>query len=359
MSRTRNLDGIPLYKGVVRPLLFLLPPEGSHNLVLWLLKRWMVRKTLQLLSSSYDVRDPRLHVKIAGLNFPSPIGLAAGFDKNCHVLPQMIALGFGYVVGGTVLLAPQPGNPSPRLARISKDKSLLNSLGFPSQGVAGVRENLEKLDGLSRPLVISVSGSNLSDLIACYRAIEPLVDAVELNISSPNTNALKAYQDQSAFSELLGEVNDFRKKPLFTKLPAYSTPQDRELVLGLARIARERGVDGITAPNTKPVPTHLLAMGKGGLSGRSVTEDTIRTVHDMRRELGKDIAINATGGIFEAEDAYRALEAGADTVQIYTSLIYEGPGVVAKINRGLLRLIDQSGAGSVAKLTRRNIIPKE
>jgi dihydroorotate dehydrogenase len=359
MNCTRSLDGVSLYKGVVRHLLFLLPPEKSHNLVLWLLKRWMARKTLQLLSPSYNVRDPRLHVKIAGLDFPSPIGLAAGFDKNCQVLPQMVALGFGYIVGGTVMLSAQPGNPSPRLIRLSKDKSLMNSLGFPSQGVAGIRENLEKLGVLSRPLVVSVSGSNFSDLVTCYRAIEPLVDAVELNISSPNTSALKAYQDQSVFSKLLGEVNSFRKKPLFTKLPAYSTPQDRELVLGLARIAREHGVDGITAPNTRPVPTHLLAMGKGGLSGRSVTEDTLRTVHDMRRELGKDVAINATGGIFEAEDAYRALEAGADTVQIYTSLIYEGPGVVAKINRGLLRLIDESGVGSVAKLTRQNTPPTE
>ena len=346
------LEGMQLYKRVARPVLFKLPPEFTHNSVAWLLRRFVTRRTLQALSSSYDVQDPRLRVDIAGLTFPSPVGLAAGFDKNCEILPAMMDIGFGYVVGGTVMFAARSGNPSPRLVRLPKEQSLINSMGFPSKGMVRVRHNLRRLREHSRPLVVSVSGLTLSELVACHTAIEPLADAVELNISSPNTNALRTYQDPAVFADLLKQVSDSRSRPLFVKLPAYSDSQGRELVLDLVRIARENGVDAITVPNATPVAAPMLATGKGGLSGRAIFEDTLRIVREVRAEAGRDMAINASGGIFSAEDAYRALEAGADTVQLFTALIYEGPGVVANINRGLLRLLEESGVPSIAKVTR-------
>ena len=352
------MEGRQLYKRVARPVLFRLPPELTHSAMAWLLRRFVARRTLQALFSSYDVQDPRLRVDIAGLEFPSPVGLAAGFDKNCEILPAMMDLGFGYVVGGTVMYVARAGNPSPRLVRLPKERSLINSMGFPSKGMMRVRRNLRRLSNLSRPLVVSVSGLTLSELVACHAAIEPLADAVELNISSPNTNALRTYQDPAVFADILEQVNDSRSRPLFVKLPAYSDPQGRELVLSLISIARERGVDAITVPNTTPVAAPMLATGKGGLSGRAVFEDTLRIVKEARSEAGRDMAINASGGIFSAEDAYRALEAGADTVQLFTALIYEGPGVVANINRGLLRLLEESGVPSIAHLTHPTDAPR-
>ena len=352
------MKGRQLYKRVARPVLFRLSPEFTHNLVTWLLRRFVARRTLQALSSSYDVPDPRLRVDIAGVTFPSPVGLAAGFDKNCDLLPEMMSLGFGYVVGGTVMYAARAGNPSPRLIRVTKEQSLINSMGFPSKGMAKVRRNLTRLGNLSRPLVVSVSGITLSELVACHAAMEPLADSVELNVSSPNTNALRSYQDPAVFADLLEQVNDSRSKPLFVKLSYYSDPQGQELVLSLVRIARERGVDAVTVPNTIPVAAPMLATGKGGLSGRAVFEDTLRIVGEVRSEAGRAMAINASGGISSAEDAYRALEAGADTVQLFTALVYEGPGVVANINRGLLRLLEQSGVPSVAHLTRPTDAPR-
>ena len=358
MGRFKVLEGRQLYKRVARPVLFRLPPELTHSAMAWLLRRFVARRTLQALSSSYDIQDPRLRVDIAGLTFPSPVGLAAGFDKNCEILPAMMHLGFGYVVGGTVMYAARAGNPSPRLVRLTRERSLINSMGFPSKGMMRVRRNLRRLGNLSRPLVVSVSGLTLSELVACHAAIEPLADAVELNISSPNTNALRTYQDPAVFADILEQVNDSRSRPLFVKLPAYSDPKGRELVLSLVGIARERGVDAITVPNTTPVAAPMLATGKGGLSGRAVFEDTLRIVKEARSEAGRDMAINTSGGIFSAEDAYRALEAGADTVQLFTALIYEGPGVVANINRGLLRLLEESGVPSVAHLTRPAVAPR-
>ena len=358
MSRFRVLEGRQLYKRVARPVLFKLPPELAHNSVAWLLRRFVTRKALRALSSPDDVQDPRLRVDIAGLEFPSPVGLAAGLDKNCEILPVMMGLGFGYVVGGTVMHAARAGNPSPRLVRRTSEQSLINSMGFPSKGMVKARRNLRRLGSRSKPLVVSVSGLTLSELVACHAAMEPLADAVELNISSPNTNALRNYQDPAVFADLLERVNGSRSKPLFVKLPYYSDPQDRELVLSLVRIARKRGVDAVTAPNTTPVTNPMLATGKGGLSGRAVFEDTLRIVREVRSEAGRGMAINASGGISSAEDTYRALEAGADTVQMFTALVYEGPGVVAAINRGLLRLLEESGVPTVAHLTRPTHAPR-
>lgn len=352
MSGVRSVQGKQLYKRVVRPVLFKLPTEFTHNSTVWLLRQFVVRKAIETVYSSRDVRDPRLHVGIAGLHFPSPVGLAAGFDKNCEILPSMMQLGFGYVVGGTVMLDARVGNPSPRLTRLPKEQALINSLGFPSKGVAKVRHNLKQIRERSKPLVISVSGLTISELVECHAAMEPFADAVELNVSSPNTKAVHAYQDTATFSDLLRQINDYRNKPLFVKLPSYTDSRARSLVLGLVRVAREYGVDGVTVRNSAPVAAPMLSNREGGLSGRSILEDTLQIVQEVRSEAGSGTAINACGGIFSAEDAYRALAAGADTIQLYTALVYEGPSVASNINSGLLRLLQESGISSVSEVTR-------
>lgn len=345
-----------IYKSLLRPLLFLLPPEKAQAVAEWWLKRrWVWRLT----SSYFDHSDPRLRVTAAGLQFPSPVGLAAGYDKDCQVLDSLLQLGFGYVVGGTVLPQPRPGNPRPRVMRLPKEHSLINALGFPSRGMQVASKNLEamrlKTSGSAKPVIVSVAGLTLEEFQACHATLEPVADATELNISSPNTQGLRLFQEPDTFKSLLQHINTQRTKPLFVKIPPYADSQGRENVLTLVRIARAEGVDGLTVTNTKLVPAPRLAMGQGGLSGRSIFQDTLRIVAEVRKEAGASIAINACGGISTASDALLALRAGADTVQLLTALVYRGPSVARRINRGLVRLMEQHNHKSLQELVQAKI----
>lgn len=304
--------------------------------------------------------DPRLRTRLAGLDLPNPIGLAAGYDKDCRLLSPLADLGFGYVTGGTVTANPQDGNPRPRVLRDVRREALINSLGFPSKGLDHVCRRLEeRRDSTTSPTVVSVSGTTVEDILLCHRRVEPLADAVEINISSPNTAGLRVFQKAGALAELLGRVNERREKPLFIKMPPYGRPlhnrhsgDDRnsriELNPGspppeikkIVRTCVSEGVDAVTVANTHPVEDARLAVGSGGLSGRPVFQETLRMVREIRREAGPDTAINACGGIFTGADAWEALRAGATTVQLLTGLIYQGPGVVRSILRELLHRAD-------------------
>ena len=346
-----NTGSYRFYKRVARPVLFRVPPETAHAATAWLLRRRLVGKLIRTLAASYEVGDQRLQVRIAGLDFPSPVGLAAGYDKNCEIVASIMSLGFGYVVGGTVLLGPRAGNPSPRLVRLPQKQSLINSMGFPSKGAEAVQRTLERLEHRLKPLVVSLSGLTPQELVTCHMAMEPLADATEINISSPNTAALGAFQEPDAFADLVERINGYRSKPLFVKLPFYSDSQGQERVLALVRVARQHGVDAVTTSNASLVEAPMLATGRGGLSGKALFQDTLRIVSEVRAEAGDGMAINGCGGIFTAEDAFQVLEAGADTVQLLTALIYEGPAAAAAINRGLLRLLERSSVSSVQQLT--------
>jgi dihydroorotate dehydrogenase len=339
------------YERTLRPLLFRLNPEKAQALAEWGLgRRWLWRAAAR----HFDYQDPRLNVTVAGIKFPSPVGLAAGYDKDCEVLDSLLALGFGYVVGGTVLPEPRAGNPKPRVVRLAREQSLINALGFPSKGSAVVARNLELLRGrpnaAPKPVVVSLAGLTLEEFQACHAVLEPLADATELNISSPNTQGIRVFQEPDTFRTLLERINTKRIKPLFVKIPPYYDDPGRERVLSLVRIAREAGADGITAANTKPVDAPRLAMGQGGLSGRPLLEDMLRIVAEVRAEVGGGIVVNACGGIATAQDAFQALQAGADTVQLLTGLIYRGPGVSRAINRGLVQMIEAHGCGSLTEL---------
>ena len=205
-----------LYKALVRPLLFSLPPERAHALGEWALRT----KPLSKLFAPFPLtRDPALSTYVAGIPIASPLGVAAGCDKDCTYLDSLMGLGFGYVVGGTVTLHPRPGNPSPRLLRRPQQQALINALGFPSQGIDAVEANLRKRS--AAPLIISVSGLTLNEFVGCYKRASALAQGVELNISSPNTAGLREFHDPGAFRELLERVNLHRKTPLFVKIPPY------------------------------------------------------------------------------------------------------------------------------------------
>ena len=337
------------YRSVIRPLLFALPPERAQSVADLTFRYPRLWKAL---AGMFEVRDERLAVKLAGLTLANPIGLAAGYDKSCDMLPALASLGFGYVSCGTVVALPQPGNPAPRLFRDKKRESLINSLGFPSKGLDYAAERLRsgnRRDG--SPVIGSVSGVAIDNVLRCHRAIEPLADAIELNISSPNTSGLRVFQEPPALSELLGRLNDDRKRPLFVKLPPYDTggglSESRERVMSLVGACVRLGVDGLTVANTHPTEDDRLAVGKGGLSGRAIFERTVAMVADVRAEAG-GVPINASGGIFTGEDAWRTLKAGATTVQVLTGFFYRGPGIARAINEELLREMDREGVESLA-----------
>ena len=341
----------------MRPVLFALPPERAQKAAEWALRQGLLWRPA-------GTGDARLATDICGLKLANPVGLAAGFDKDCRMLPSLSRLGFGYLVVGTVVAQPQPGNPRPRMLRVPSQGALVNALGFPSKGLEYAARMLEQAQAVRgrTPVVASVSGMQIEVVVRCHQRLEPLADAVEVNISSPNTAGLRVFQQPEELARLLRALNDGRKKPLFVKLPRPPEPrtpnpepqgsgarvQDGALdaLLELARVCVREGVDGVTLANTRPVKDARLAVGAGGLSGRPLLEETLRLVAAVRAEAGGKLAINACGGIASDEDAWRALQAGATTVQLYTAMVYEGPGVVRSITRGLLKRMDKGSAGS-------------
>ena len=334
-----------LYKRLLRPLLFTLPPETAQAMAEFALKRRFLWRGL---APALRVTDERLRTRLAGLEVQNPVGLAAGYDKSCQVLPSLAALGFGYLVAGTVTETPRPGNPRPRVFRNAGEESMVNALGFPGRGLefaaAKLTEARESLDGT--PVIVSVSGVTEDEIVRCHRRLEPLVDGVEVNISSPNTAGLRMFQEPQRLGTLLARINDDRRKPLFVKLPPFAQDggsregETSERVLALASVCAQGAVDGLTVANTWPVTDPRLAAGSGGLSGRPILPDTLRMIPQVRAAVGKGMAINACGGISSGQDAWEALEAGADTVQLLTALIYQGPGLVKRINRELAAIIE-------------------
>ena len=334
------------YKRLLRPLFFRVPAEPAHKIAESILKRKII---WQILSSCFKVDDSILNTSLSEIPVSNPIGLAAGFDKNCQYLPSMMYLGFGYLVGGTVTLDPRDGNPKPRLLRDPKNNSIINSLGFPGQGIQKVISNLAK-ERVS-PLILSASGFTVDDLVSCALKLEPWSDGIEINISSPNSKGLKIFHDPKIYGEMLGRINSSRKKPLFVKLPPYNNNKGQDEILQLVNIGASSGIQGFTIANTKPITDSRLKMGNGGLSGKLIFNDMLQIIKDVRKEVRADIAINACGGISTAEDAILALKQGANTIQIYSALIYEGPGVVKSIKLGLKNYLDKNNLDSITKLS--------
>ena len=333
------------YRTFIKPLLFRLSPETAQSLSHIALKQRQIWRAAEPL---LNVDNSRLEVDLAGMRMNNPVGLAAGYDKDCESLPSLASLGFGYLTCGTVTELPRAGNPSPRVLRYESDEALVNSLGFPSKGVEHTAIRLEQALPLlnGTPVVASVSGVAPEEILRCHQRLEPLASAIEVNISSPNTLGLRIFQQSETLRQLLVGLNDQRSKPLFIKLPPYlETPsigsEQKDMVLSLVDVCAEQGVEAVTVSNTWPVRDSRLAVGAGGLSGKPVFADMLQMVADIRAETGSTMAINACGGIFNGADALAAIQAGATTVQILTSLVYRGPGIVRRINEQMLSLMDQ------------------
>ncbi len=333
-----------LYRHIVRPLLFNLPPEWIHHASMV----GLTRTPLSLLMEPFTNKAfPTLERKLFGLTFPNPIGLAAGFDKNAegvHVWPR---LGFGFMELGTITPRPQPGNPSPRIFRLPREGGLINRMGFPNIGADEVARRLEKIkaDGTWPKVPVGMNiGKNKdtsleeagSDYVACFRRTRELADYFVVNVSSPNTPGLRQLQGGAFLDSILGPLRDEDpgcKHPLLIKIAPDLGEED--LVNIIAGVEKYR-LDGIVATNTTIDKTGLSSQEQGGASGRPVTKKSTEIIRAVHRLTGGRVPIIGVGGIFNAADAKEKLEAGASLLQLYTGFVYEGPQVVRKICEGLV-----------------------
>jgi dihydroorotate dehydrogenase len=332
--------------------MFLAAPETAHDHAKWFFRR---RSLWELVSWRLCVRDPRLNVRLGELDLANPVGLAAGFDKNCEMAETLFRIGFGYVTLGTVTLNPRDGNPKPRIWR-HPNNALVNSMGLPNKGARTVATNLSRKPSSRGPMILSVSGLSVEEFVECFRQLEPLVDGVELNISTPNTVGVRVFQDPDTLTNLLSAMNKSRasSKPVWVKLPPHYDDEQLQNVHNLIDVCVKAHVEGLTCVNTKLINEPRASIGTGGLSGPPIFADMLRIVADTYRYTDGKIPINACGGISSGLDAWKAFQAGASSIQIYTALAYHGPGIVSRINRELLRLLEDSKLNSIKEIVETN-----
>ena len=322
------------YSAIGRPLFFALPPETAHHLA-----GAMLGLPLPWARVGHADDDPVLATTVAGLPLRNPIGLAAGFDKTCAHLGPLSALGFGYVIGGTITHEPRAGNAKPRIVRYPARASMANAMGLPNPGARRAAALLARRDRSAGIRFVSLADEEIEDALDAFALLEPYADGVELNASCPNVSWGRDRDNEAHLRELVKAMRARSAKPLFVKLPPFTTDVEREAVLTLASIAHEAGASGLTCSNTRPVLEARLSAGGGGLSGRALWQRTASIVADVRAATGGALPINACGGIALADDVLACLEAGAATVQVYSALIYEGPGIVGTLTRGLARAL--------------------
>mgnify|MGYP006274673297 CR=1 FL=1 len=335
-----------------RRLLFSMPPETVHDLVVGALRAGQREPVLSLLERTLQVRDPRLETTVFGTTFPNPVGVAAGFDKNARIPDILGAMGFGHVEIGAVTAEPQPGNPKPRLFRLPEDKAIINRMGFNNAGADAIASNLAAAEG--RVPIGANIGKNkntpLSEAPAEYRRTCEKLDAdadfFVVNVSSPNTPGLRDLQDREPLEAILGELVDAGAEPLLLKL---SPDLSRDGIAEALELTEELGLDGIVAINTTTDRPETLAgenvAEEGGLSGAPIADRATETVRFVAERT--DLPVLGVGGIFTAADAYEKIRAGAAMVQLYTGFIYQGPTVARDINRGLLDLLERDGFDSI------------
>ena len=339
-----------MYRYLTRPLLWTLEPERAHAIASLALRVPAVWKAPGVFAR---LDDPRLTADIAGLTMPSPVGLAAGFDKNCVNLGAILDLGFGFVTGGTVTLAERTGNPKPRVVRLTDQRALVNSLGFPGAGLAHAVPRVKRHAGRKRRIFASISGAIEDEIVECYKQLEPHTAAIELNISSPNTAGLRVFHDPARLRPLIEQILEARRTEsrLIVKLPPWTQTEDRRDALQLAETAVSAGADALVVANTLPVEHAGLAVGAGGLSGAPLIDNTERMTAELSTAIGKEAAVIACGGVFAPEDVWRLISCGASAVQLYTAFIYEGPLLPVRLNRGLISLMERAGMRSIDEIS--------
>lgn len=344
-----------IYKSILKPLVFLLDPEKAHHLstsVFSIIDSIPIVK--QLIRSSLRVENKDLEREILGLKFKNPVGLAAGFDKDGKYFKTMSALGFGFIEIGTVTPKPQSGNPKQRLFRLPSDNAIINRMGFNNEGVDALVHRIK--DAKPKGVVIGGNiGKNkitpneeaISDYEICFEKLYPYVDYFVVNVSSPNTPDLRSLQDKEPLTKLLNHIIRLRNaksisKPVLLKIaPDLNDTQLDDII----EIVETENVDGIIATNTtisrsglKTKEQRILEIGNGGLSGQPLNRRSIEVVKYIRSK-NNTIPIIGVGGINSPESAINMLNAGANLIQVYSGLVYEGPSLVKRINKAILKSI--------------------
>ena len=330
----------------LRPLAFTLDPERAHRATIAALKWVPPHRPPDL--------PPSLRTRVAGLDFHSPIGLAAGFDKDAEVPLQMLSLGFGFVEIGTVTPRPQAGNDKPRLFRLAEDQAVINRMGFNNRGQPAAFHRLLDCTHRSGPVGVNIgankdSADRIADYVSGVRAMSQVADYLTINISSPNTPGLRQLQDEGALGELLAAVREARsKKPIFLKVAPDLDDGDPERIV---KAAIDHGIDAIIVANTtvsRPPLRSRYADQAGGLSGAPLKALALDALRKFRAAAGGEMPLIGVGGIATAEDAFERIRAGASLVQLYSAMVYQGPGIARRMAKGLDRLLRREGFASVS-----------
>jgi dihydroorotate dehydrogenase len=332
---------------LLRPLAFALDAETAHRMTIRALKLLPAGRAAPLPTS--------LEVRFAGLHFPSPIGLAAGFDKDAEVPEAMLRLGFGFVEVGTLTPRPQQGNPKPRLFRLVDDEAVINRMGFNNGGQPAAFARLQKCHHVGIIGVNVGANKDSDDRIADYvhgvQSMAPVASYLTINISSPNTPGLRGLQDQGALDELLSAVQQARLPggpAVFLKVAPDLADGDPERIV---KSALDRGIDAIIVANTtvsRPPLKSKYAGESGGLSGAPLKGLALEALRRFRSAGGGEMPLIAAGGIATAEDAWERICAGATLVQLYSAMVYHGPGIAHRIALGLAEKVRQAGLSSIA-----------
>jgi len=359
-----------LYR-IFRSFLFAFSAETAHRLTLGSLRvlAWLPG-ALALLRLLFGVSDPRLRLRALGLDLASPVGLAAGLDKDAEVFEAFGALGFGLVEIGTVTSLAQPGNPRPRLFRLPRDRALLNRMGFNNHGAAAAARKLAKP---RRTLVganigrskVTPNEAAVADYVASTELLAPYADYLVINVSSPNTPSLRELQAVESLRPLITGVQQAleraaRSRPLPLLLKVAPDLHDQDLD-AIADLALELKLAGIIATNTTIArgglttpPAEVQALGNGGLSGAPLKERSLQVLRRLRQRVGSRLLLVAAGGIETAEDAWQRITAGATLVQVYSALIYDGPSLPSRIAHGLAERVSAAGLSNISEAIARD-----
>lgn len=336
-----------MYKLLIRPVLFLFDPEKVHDFVCVMLKFPFIIKVFKFIYNSRNLTQPH---RLCGLTFRNPVGLAAGFDKNAELVDQLTDLGFGFIEIGTVTPLPQSGNEKPRMFRLKKDSALINQMGFNNAGVEVVRANLKKCKHLC--LIGGNIGKNkdtpndqaIRDYEICFKRLHDVVDYFVVNVSSPNTPGLRELQDAESLTKILNRLQSLNKtektfKPIFLKIAPDLTEVQLDKII---HVVLQTKIAGIIATNTtierQNLKTRVSQVEKyntGGLSGKPLFEKSTGIIQYISQKSEGAFPVIGVGGIHSANDAKKKVEAGAALVQLYTGFIYEGPGLISKVVKGL------------------------
>ncbi len=295
-----------------------------------------------------EIKHDSLSSSIGKIKVPNPIGVAAGLDKNYKTSINYLNFGFGFAVTGTILSHQNFGNPKPRLFRDFDNKSIVNSLGFPSEGLNTIKKKFSNLEIEEKRIFASISGLKIDEIIRCLEELSPFVAGIELNISSPNTQGLKNFHNLKNLDKLLNALNKNKTKPLIVKLPP--SIEDPNNLIEMVKCVQNSGSEGVVISNSHPVQDSKLSIGFGGLSGKPIYEHTLKMVSRVRKIVNNDFTIIGSGGITTTKDVWKLIASGANAVQIYSGVVYEGPFIASKINKNLKNIFISNKISSVKEL---------